>query len=122
MKVLSVAVMVVLLSVFSLSPVSAQTMIGDINNDGNPDITYYHEENRVTKAEADTNFDGNPDVTVHMEDGKFKSAEADTDYDGKPDKKFSDVAEFNKWLNEDKPQFKDHLGFSEDGTFTAVRF
>lgn len=122
MKNIFLAALICLAVISFLGAASAQTMIGDINNDGNPDLTYYHEEETVTKAEADTNFDGKPDVTVHMEDGKFKSAEADTDYDGKPDKKFSDVAEFNKWLNEDRPQFKDSLGFSEDGTFTAVRF
>jgi len=90
-----------------------QTKTVDVNKDGKPDVTYYHDGTNITKAEADTNYDGKPDVTVYAEDGKFKSAEADTDYDGKTDKTFSDTAEFNKWLNENRPDYKDHLGWEE---------
>lgn len=86
-----------------------QTKTIDLNNDGNPDVTYYHDGKYVAKAEADTNYDGKPDVTVYTKDGKFESAEADTDYDGTPDKKFSDVAEFNEWLNKNDPDFEKYL-------------
>ena len=92
---------------------SAQTKTVDVNKDGKADVTYYHDGVNITKAEADTNYDGKPDVTVYVENGKFKSAEVDTDYDGKPDNKFSDTAEFNKWLNENQPDFKDSLGWQE---------
>lgn len=90
-----------------------QTKTVDVNKDGKPDVTYYHDGKNVTKVEADTNFDGKPDVTVYAENGKFKSAEADTDYDGKPDKKFTDVNDFNKWVNKDNPKFKESLGWSD---------
>ncbi|MBM3250457.1 MAG: hypothetical protein FJZ09_06455 [Candidatus Omnitrophica bacterium] len=86
-----------------------QTKTVDVDNDGDPDVTYYHDGNVIAKAEADTNNDGKPDVTVYTKDGKFESAEVDTDYDGTPDKKFSDVAEFNAWLNKNNPDFEKHL-------------
>lgn len=94
----------------------------DVNKDGTPDVIYHQRDNSVTKIEADTNYDGKSDVTVNLENGKFKSAEADTNYDGKLDKTFDNAADFNAWLNKDKPDFNDSLGFSEDGTFTALRF
>jgi len=81
----------------------------DINKDGNPDITYTYDQNNVVKVEADTNYDDKTDVVVYTENGKFKSAEADTNYDGVMDKKFSDAAEFNSWLNKNKPDFQDSL-------------
>lgn len=104
----------------STAPV-IQTKTVDVNKDGKPDVTYYHDGKNITKAEADTNFDGEPDVTVYAENGKFKSAEVDTNYDGKPDKKFTDVAKFNKWLNKDNPKFKDSLGWS-DWSYGMINF
>ncbi|MFH1889244.1 MAG: hypothetical protein ABH806_04055 [Candidatus Omnitrophota bacterium] len=93
----------------------------DVNKDGKPDITYHSDGKYVAKVEADTNYDGNPDVAVHLKDGKFDSAEVDTDYDGTPDKQFSDVAEFNKWLNENKPDFNDKLNRA-DWQFDMIKF
>jgi len=94
----------------------------DVNQDGKPDVTHYYDGKNVTKVEADTNYDGKADVTVEAENGKFKSAQADTDYDGKHDKKFDNAAALNQWLNKDKPEFTDSLGFSDDGTYTMFRF
>jgi hypothetical protein len=99
-----------------------QTKTVDVNKDGQADVTCYHDGKCVNKIEADTNYDGKNDVTVEMEKGKFKSAEADTDHDGKADKKFSNTAAFNQWLNKDRPEFKESLGFSDDGTYTMFRF
>ncbi|MDP3142349.1 MAG: hypothetical protein Q8N14_00155 [Candidatus Omnitrophota bacterium] len=98
-----------------------QTKTVDINKDGKPDVTYYHDEKYVTKVEADTNYDGKPDVAVYTENGKFKSAEADTDYNGSTDKKFDDAAAFNKWLSENKPDFQDSLN-PPDWTFPLLKF
>jgi hypothetical protein len=86
-----------------------ETKTLDINKDDNPDITYYRDENNIVKVEADTNYDDKTDVTVYTENGKFKVAEADTNYDGVMDKKFTDAAEFDNWLNENKPDFQDSL-------------
>ncbi len=106
-----------------VTPVSQKPEIKtvDVNKDGKPDVTYYSDGKYVSKIEADTNYDGKPDVTVHLKNGKFQSAEVDTNYDGKPDKKFSDVAEFNKWLNENKPDFKDQLN-RPDWQFDLLKF
>jgi hypothetical protein len=93
----------------------------DVDKDGDPDVTYYHDGKYISKAEADTNEDGKSDITVYAEGGKFKSAEVDTDYDGKPDQKFSDTAAFNKWLNQNNPQYKDSLGWS-DWTYSPYKF
>jgi len=102
-------------------PATMQTKEVDIDRDGDPDVTYYHDGKNISKAEADTNEDGKPDITVYAEDGKFKSAEADTNYDGKPDKTFSNTAEFNKWLNVNNPEYKDSLGWS-DWTYQLHKF
>lgn len=99
-----------------------QTKTIDVNKDGKPDVVNYYDGKDLAKIEADTNYDGKPDVTVTTENGKFKSAQADTDYDGTPDKKFNSTAEFTEWLNRDKPEFKEALGFSEDGTYTLFTF
>jgi major membrane immunogen (membrane-anchored lipoprotein) len=98
-----------------------QTKTVDANKDGATDVTYYSDGKYVSKIEADSNYDGKPDITVNLKDGKFESAEADTDYDGKPDKKFSDVAEFNKWLNENNPDFQDKLN-RPDWQFDLLKF
>lgn len=98
-----------------------ETRTVDVDKDGDPDVTYYHDGKYISKAEADTNEDGKPDITVYAENGKFKSAEVDTDYDGKPDQKFSDTATFNKWLNQNNPQYKDSLGWS-DWTYSLYKF
>ncbi|MDD5165899.1 MAG: hypothetical protein PHQ57_00710 [Candidatus Omnitrophica bacterium] len=90
-------------------PAKGEIKTFDVNKDGNPDVTYYTDGKYVTKAEADTNYDGKPDVVVYTKDGKFESAEVDTNYDGKTEKKFSDVKAFNEWLNENSPDFNDHL-------------
>ncbi len=105
------------------APVSAGTIAKayDVNNDGAPDVSYYSDGKYVTRAEADTNYDGKPDVIVHTKDGKFDSAEADTDYDGKPDTKFTDTESFNKWLNENKPDFNDKLNRA-DWQLDLIRF
>ncbi len=81
----------------------------DVNKDGKLDVTYYGDGEHVSKVEADTNYDGKPDVVVHLKDGEFQSAEADTDHNGTMDKKFSDVKEFNAWLNENNPEFEENL-------------
>jgi hypothetical protein len=93
----------------------------DVNKDGKPDVTYYHDDKEIKKVEADTNFDGKPDVTIHTKDGKFESAEADTDYDGKADKKFNNDKEFKEWLNRDNQAFKDSLGWS-DWSLGKIKF
>jgi len=98
-----------------------ETKTLDINNDGKTDITYHHDGEYVTKAVADTNFDGSDDVTVHIKDGEFHSAEVDTDHDGTTDRQFSDVAEFNQWLDESNPQFSDNLG-CPDWRVTFLKF
>ena len=98
-----------------------QTKTADVNKDGRPDVTYYSDGKYANKIEADTNYDGKPDMIVHTKDGKFESAEADTDYNGTMDKKFSDVKEFNKWLNEKHPDFKDKLNRA-DWRFDAIKF
>lgn len=101
----------------------AGTKTVDVNKDGEPDVTYYSDSDGkyVARTEADTNYDGKPDVVVHTKDGKFDSAEVDTDYDGKPDKKFTDTGEFNKWLNENKPDFSDKLN-KEEWRFDMIDF
>ena len=93
----------------ALTPTATVVKTADVNKDGTPDITYYGEGKYVTRADADTNYDGKPDIVVHAKDGKFESAEVDTNYDGTPDKKFTDVSEFNKWLNENNPDFDKYL-------------
>lgn len=101
-------------------PVS-EIKTADVNADGNADVTYYRDGRYVSKIEADTNYDGRADVVVYTKDGKFDHAEADTDHDGKMDKKFSDVAEFNKWLNSDNPDFQDRLS-QPDWQFDFLKF
>jgi len=93
----------------------------DVNKDGKPDVIYQGDGKYVTKVEADTNFDGKPDITVHVKEGKFESAEVDTNYDGKIEKKFTDVKEFNKWLNQNHPDFNDKLN-RRDWKFNALKF
>ncbi|MGD0336838.1 MAG: hypothetical protein ABSB18_07065 [Candidatus Omnitrophota bacterium] len=90
-------------------PVMPLVKAVDVNKDGKPDVIYYSDGKYVSKIKADTNYDGRPDIIVKLKDGKFQSAEVDTDYNGKPDKKFTDVKEFNKWVNENKPNFEDKL-------------
>lgn len=90
-----------------------QSKTVDVNKDGKPDVTYQQVEEFATKVEADTNYDGRPDVTVYVENGKLDSAEVDTDYDGKVDKKFKDPAQFKKWINENRPNFNDTLGWDD---------
>ncbi|MFA5286824.1 MAG: DUF6802 family protein [Candidatus Omnitrophota bacterium] len=90
-----------------------QSKTVDINKDGKPDVTYQQAEEFATKVEADTNYDGKPDVVVYVENGKFDSAEVDTDYDGKVDKQFNDSAQFKKWVNENRPDFNDSLGWDD---------
>lgn len=88
----------------------------DINKDGTPDVTYYHDGQKVVKVEADTNYDGKPDATVHIENGNFKSAEVDTNYDGVPDKQFTNADEFKKWVNAERPDFQSSLGWANWST------
>ncbi|MBU1869155.1 MAG: hypothetical protein KJ818_01675 [Candidatus Omnitrophica bacterium] len=92
---------------------NVKTKTVDVNKDGKADVTYYGDEKNVTKVEADTDYDGKPDVVVNVKDGKFESAEVDSDEDGTPEKKFSDVKDFNEWLNKDNAAFKDSLGWSD---------
>jgi hypothetical protein len=98
-----------------------ETKSVDVNKDGKPDVTYYRQGKYVSKIEADTNYDGKPDVTVRLKDGKFDSAEADTNYDGKAEKKFTNASDFNKWVNSQKPSFKDKLN-RPDWQFDALKF
>ena len=93
----------------------------DINKDEKVDIKYSSDDKSSGMITADTNFDGKPDMVIHVKDGKFDSAEADTDYDGTMEKKFSDVAQFNQWLNESHPDFNDALSRA-DGTFEIWKF
>jgi hypothetical protein len=119
MNKVSISVIILLVSLVSVYPgycqapsvpvATAQVKSVDVNKDGNPDVTYYGDGKYVSKVEADTNYDGKPDIQVNLKDGKFESAEVDIDYDGKTDKKFTDAAEFSKWLNEYKSDFKDNL-------------
>ncbi len=101
--------------------VSMQTKTVDVNKDGKPDVTYYGDGKYVTEVQADTNYDGKSDVVVHLKDGKFQSAEADTDYNGTMDKKFSDVKEFNQWLNKNNPAFEEELN-RPDWQFNLLQF
>ena len=123
-----IGVIVILLSVFfwaniysGYSQLNQQTKAVDVNKDGKPDVTYHSDGKYVSKIEADTNYDGKPDVIVNLENGKFKSAQADTDYDGKVDKKFGNAKEFDKWLNEKHPDFKDKLSRT-DWQFNLLNF
>jgi hypothetical protein len=93
----------------------------DVNHDGKSDVTYYSDGKYVTKVEADTNSDGKPEIVEHIKDGKFESAEVDTNNDGKMEKKFTNKSEFNKWLNENSPDYKDKLD-QPDWTFEAIKF
>lgn len=130
-RIISVTVFVAMIFCLGICSVYAQeassvqaleTKTVDINKDGKPDVTYYHDGKNVTKAEADTNYDGKPDVTVYTEDGKFKSAEADTNYDGKTDKEFTDVKKFNEWLNKDNAEFRDSLTWDDWSSAKLFRF
>ena len=103
------------------APAQVQVKTVDVNRDGKPDVTYYHDGKNVTKVEADTNYDGKPDVTVNVKDGKFESAEADTNYDGKPEKKFSSSKEFNEWVNRERPEFRESLN-RPDWDATLLKF
>lgn len=93
----------------------------DVNHDGTADVTYFSDGEYVTKVEADTNYDGVPDVTVNIKDGQFESAEADTDFNGTPDTKFTNAAEFNNWLNDNRPDFSNALG-KTDWQFNLLQF
>jgi len=121
-KISGIIILVAAMFWLKLSFAQTNTATTDVNKDGKADVTYYQEGKNITKIEADTNYDSKPDVTINTENGKFKSAEADTDYNGTIDKKFSNAKDFNAWLNKDKPEFVNTLGFSDDGTYTAVRF
>jgi len=81
----------------------------DVNNDGNPDVTYYTDGKFVSKIEADTNYDGKTDVVVNLKDGKFQSAEADADHNGTMETRFNNLADFNKWVNRNDPAFSKKL-------------
>ena len=81
----------------------------DVNKDNKPDVTYFKDGENISMAEADTNNDGKPDVIIYLKDGKFDSADVDTDYNGTFEKKFTDVSEFNKWLNDKHSDFNEHL-------------
>jgi hypothetical protein len=103
------------------APIGPVTRTADVNKDGKSDIIYHKDGEHVGKIEADTNYDGKPDITVHAKNGKFVSAEADTNYDGKPDKKFSDLKEFNEWLNANNPDFYNQLN-SRDWDVALLKF
>jgi hypothetical protein len=83
----------------------------DVNQDGEADVFYYHDGENVTGIHADTNYDGTHDVKIHIEDGNFKKAEIDVDHDGKHETQINDAAQFKKWVNENRPDFNDHLGW-----------
>jgi hypothetical protein len=106
-----------------VAPLASQAGVKtvDMNKDGNPDVIYYSDGRYVGKVEADTNYDGKPDITMHIKGGKFESAEIDTNHDGKPEKKISDVAEFNKWLNDNEPDYYDSLN-QPDWQFDLLKF
>ena len=104
-------------------PCSGNIKTCDMNNDGKPEVTYYSDKDGkyVTKVEADTNSDGKPEIVEHIKDGKFESAEVDTNNDGKMEKKFTKKSEFDKWLNENNPDYKDKLD-QPDWTFDKIKF
>lgn len=85
----------------------------DVNKDGKADVIYHHDGENITKIYADTNYDGTNDVVVHIEDGKFKKAEIDADHDGSIDKKIEDAPQFKQWVNENRPDFNDSLGWDD---------
>jgi hypothetical protein len=85
----------------------------DVNKDGQPDVVFYAEGKSVAGIKADTDYNGKPDVVIRLKEGKFESAKVDTDSDGKADLNFSDVAEFNKWLNDNHPEFNSYLNQPE---------
>ena len=93
----------------------------DVNKDGKPVVRYYSDDKYIARVDADTNYDGKPDVIVYTKNGKFESAEVDTNYDGKIEKKFTDAAAFNKWLNENHPDFNDKLNRA-DWQFDLKKF
>jgi hypothetical protein len=92
---------------------NSKTTAVDVNKDGKSDVIYYHDGENITKIQADTNYDGTHDVVVYIEDGKFKEAHIDTDYDGAVDKKIEDTAQFKQWVNDNRPDFNDHLGWDD---------
>jgi len=102
-------------------PKSEEIKTLDVNKDGKPDVVYHSDGKYTSKIEADTNYDGQYDITIYTKDGNFDSAEADTDYDGQTDKKFSNVKEFNQWLNEKHPDFEDQLN-RPDWQFDLIKF
>jgi len=107
-------ILIFLVVFFSLGAVLVNRTKGvDVNEDGNPDVIYHHDGENITKISADTNYDGAPDVVVYIEEEKFKSAEVDTDFDGKPDKTINDSAQFKEWVNENRPDFNNSLGWDD---------
>lgn len=102
-------------------PQSQEIKTADVNKDGTPDVVYHREGKYTSKVEADTNYDGKYDITIYTKEGNFDSAEVDTDYDGQADKKFSDVKEFNQWVNEKRPDFEDQLN-RPDWQFDLIKF
>jgi hypothetical protein len=105
----------------TLPPAQPLTKTADVNNDGTPDVSYYSDGKYVSKVAADTDFDGIPDVVVKIKDGKFEIAQVDSDNNGTVDREFTDVSEFNKWLNKDKPEFNEYLNRPEWG-FPSISF
>lgn len=85
----------------------------DVNQDGKPDVIYHHDGENIHKIQADTNYDGTHDITVHIEDGKFKEAHIDADHDGTTDKVIKDPVQFKKWVNDNRPDFNEHLGWDD---------
>lgn len=99
---------------FTFGATSAEkTKSVDINKDGKPDVIYHHDGGNINKIQADTNYDGKHDVEVHIKDGKFQEAKIDTDHDGKVDKTITSTVQFKQWVNDNRPDFNDSLGWDD---------
>lgn len=85
----------------------------DVNQDGKPDVFYHHDGENINRIHADTNYDGTDDVVVHVEDGKFKKAHIDADHDGEYETRIDNEAQFKNWINENRPDFNDSLGWDD---------
>ncbi len=85
----------------------------DVNKDGKPDVVYHSDGENITGIDADTNYDGKNDVKVYVKEGKFEKAEVDTDHDGKVDKTINNTAQFKQWVNDNRPDFDDSLGWDD---------
>ena len=111
---LNITVLISLVLFFCLgaAPVNKPKAL-DVNQDGKPDVFYHHDGENITRIHADTNYDGADDVVVYIEDGKFKKVDIDADHDGEYETRIDNEAQFKNWVNENRPDFNDSLGWDD---------